>query len=125
MSTRGYFTYLELHQFIRKLCARALLPTHVPGILDWKALGDLQGQELQQLSNRDFLHRPNLKVDLDGACHVCVKKDNSKKKLTSPEEDAAVFVNRDEPASKARGYLFFLLGAFLADISQNAGVFTD
>ena len=64
----GFYTFRELHQIIRKLGTRSLLPKYVPEMLDWKALESLQGQDWRQLSNRDFLSRLKLKEDLDAAC---------------------------------------------------------
>ena len=110
------------HQFIRKLCTRALLPKPVRRILDWKALDDLQEQHWRPLSCRDFISRLKLKEDLDSGCHARVKKVNSEKKLTSAEIEAAVEDTRDEFATKGRGYLVFLLEVFLSDISLNAGI---
>ena len=94
----------------------------MPGILDWKSLGDLQGQNWRQLSNRDFLSRLKLKENLDAACHARVKKVYSEKQLTPEETEAAVEAIRDDFAAKARGYLVHLLEVFLADISLNAGI---
>ena len=118
----GFYTFREFHTFIRKLAARALLPRHVPEILDWKSLDDLQGQNWRQLSNRDFLSRLKLKENLDAACLARVKKIYSEKQLTPEETDAAVEATRDDFATKARGYLYHLLKVFLADISLNAGI---
>ena len=104
------------------MAGRALLPRHVPDILDWKSLGDLQGQNWRQLSNRDFLSRLKLKENLDAACHARVKKIYSEKQLTPEETETAVEAIRDDFATKARGYLVHLLKVFLADISLNAGI---
>ena len=119
----GFYTFREFHTFIRKLAARALLPGHVPEILDWKSLDDLQGQIWRQLSNSDFLSRLKLKENLEAACLARVKKIYSKKQLTPEETDAAVEATPDEFATKARSYLVHLLKAFLADLSLNAGIF--
>ena len=62
----------------------------MPEATDWKALSELQGQELRQLSSRDFLHRLNVKGDLTGACQTRVQKDNNGKKGPQREFDAAV-----------------------------------
>ena len=118
----GFFTYREFHQFIRKLGARTLLPKHVPGILDWQALEDLRGQDLRQLSSRDFLTRLKLKEDLGAACLSRVQKESSEKKPSAADLEAAVEAIRNDFAAKARGYLVFLLKAFLSDISLNAGI---
>ena len=91
-------------------------------MLDWKALGDLQGQDWRQLSNRDFLSCLKLKEDLDTACQARAKRINSEKMLTSAELDAAVEATCDDFATKARGYLVYLLEVFHSDISLNAGV---
>ena len=117
----GFFTYREFHQFIRKLFTRAL-PKHVPGILDWQALEDIQGQDLRQLSSRDFLSRLKLKEDLGATYLSRVQKENSEKKPSPTEMEAAVEATRNDFASKARGYLVFLPKAFLSDISLNAGI---
>ena len=63
-----------------------------------------------------------LKEDLDAACQARAKRINSEKKLTSSELDAAVEATRNEFATKARGYLVYLLEVFLSDISLNAGI---
>ena len=118
----GFYTFREFHTFIRKLAARALLPKHVPEILDWKALDDMQGQNWKQLSNRDFLSRLKLKENLDACCLARVKRIYSEKQLTPEETEAAVEATRDEFATKARSYLVHLLKVFLADISLNAGI---
>ena len=118
----GFYTFREFHTFIRKLAARALLPRHVPEILAWKSLGDLQRQNWRQLSNRDFLSRLELKESLDAACLARVKKIYSEKQMTPGETDAAVEATRDEFATKARGYLVHLLKVFVADISLNVGI---
>ena len=118
----GLFTYREFAQFIRKLGARALLPKHVPGILDWQALEDLRGQDLRHLSSRDFLSRLKLKEDLGAACLSRVQKEGSEKKPSAAEVEAAVEAIRNDFAAKARGQLFFLLKTFLSDISLNAGI---
>ena len=94
----------------------------MPEILDWKSLGDLQGQNWRQLSNRDFLSRRKLKENLDAACVARVKKIYSEKQLTPEETDAAVEATRDDFTTKARGYIVHLLKVFLADISLNAGI---
>ena len=94
----------------------------MPKILDWKSLGDLQGQNWRQLSNRDFLSRLKLKENLDAACLARVKKIYSEKQLTPEEREAAVEATRDDFATRARGYLVHLLKVFLADISLNAGI---
>ena len=91
-------------------------------MLDWKALERLQGQDWRQLSNRDFLSRLKLKEDLEAACQARVKRVHSEKKLTPSELDAAVEATRDDFATKARGYLVYLLEVFLSDISLNAGI---
>ena len=118
----GFYTFREFHTFIRKLAGRALLPRHVPDILDWKSLGDLQGQNWRQLSNRDFLSRLKLKENLDAACHARVRRIYSEKQLTPEETETAAEAIRDDFATKARGYLVHLLKVFLADISLNAGM---
>ena len=118
----GFYTFREFHTFIRKLAGRALLPRHVPDILDWKSLGDLQGQNWRQLSNRDFLSRLKLKENLDAACHARVRRIYSEKQLTPEETETAAEALRDDFATKARGYLVHLLKVFLADISLNAGI---
>ena len=118
----GFYTFREFHTFIRKLAARALLPKHVPEMLDWKSLSDLQGQDWRQLSNRDFLSRLKLKENLDAACLARVKKVYSEKQPTPEGIEAAVEATRDDFATKARGYLVHLLKVFLADISLNAGI---
>ena len=105
----GFYTFREFHTFIRKLAARALLPKHVPEILDWKALDDMQGQNWKQLSNRDFLSRLKLKENLDACCLARVKRIYSEKQLTPEETEAAVEATRDEFATKARSYLVHLL----------------
>ena len=94
----------------------------MPEILDWKSLGDLQGQNWRQLSNRDSLSRLKLKENLDAACLARVKKIYSEKQLTPEETEAAVEATRDDFATKARGYLVHLLKVFLADISHNADI---
>ena len=94
----------------------------MPEILDWKSLGDLQGQNWRQLSNRDFLSRLKLKENLDAACLARVKKIYSEKQLTPEETEAAVEASQDDFATKARGYLVHLLKVFLADISLNTGI---
>ena len=42
--------------------------------------------------------------------------------MTSAELDAAVEATRDDFATKARGYLVYLLEVFLSNISLNAGI---
>ena len=75
----GFFTFRELHHFFRKLCHRSLLPKHVHGLLYWKALHDLQDQELRQLSSCDFHLRLKLKTYLDGDCRTRVQKENNER----------------------------------------------
>ena len=89
---------------------------------DWKALDGLQGQDWRQLSNRDFLSRLKLKEDLDAECQARAKRVHSEKKLTPSELDAVIEAVRDDFATKARGYLVYLLEVFLSDISLNAGI---
>ena len=94
----------------------------MPGILDWQTLEDLQGQELRQLSSRDFLSRLKLKEDQQAACQSCVQKEISEKKMSPAELEAAVEATRNDFATKARSYLIYLLKVFLSDISLNAGI---
>ena len=89
---------------------------------DWKVLERLQGQDWRQLSNREFLNRLKLKEDLDAACQARAKRVHTEKKLTPTELDAVIEAVRDDFATKARGYLVYLLEVFLSDISLNAGI---
>ena len=118
----GFYTFREFHQFIWKLATRSLLPKYVPEMQDWKALEGLQGQDWRPLSNRDFLSRLELKEDLDAACQARAKRVHSEKKLTPTELDAVIEAVQGDFATKARGYLVYLLEAFLSGISLNAGI---
>ena len=108
-----------MHNFVCKLCSRYFLPNFVPGLMDWMALKDLPGQDLRQLSSRDFLHRLKLKPDLDAACRIHVQEENSEKKPSPTKMEAIVEAAREEFVVKAQNYFVFLLEAFLADISLN------
>ena len=65
------------------------------------ALRDLPGQDLRQLSRRDFLHRLKLKVDLDAACRRHFQKLNSERKPFPTEMVTLVDAAKEEFVVKA------------------------
>ena len=118
----GFFTFGQLNSFVRKLCYRSLLPKFTPKETDWSQLPLLRTETLRQLSTRDFLVRLKLKQDLDQAATAKVKRDHSDKEGPIPNLAKLVDDCKEKFASKARGYLVFLLGKFLDHHSMNADI---
>ena len=118
----GFLTYRELRQFVRKLCYRSLLPKHLPEETDWTGLCSLQGETLTQLSSREFLNRLKLNGDLDVACRARAKREVDYPQSVHTNLEATVEVVKEEFASKACGYLVYLLERFLDDISFNSDI---
>ena len=97
-------------------------PNTCLGYWTGRPLRTYEAKHLRQLSSRDFLTRLKLKEDLGAACLSRVQKESSEKKPSAADLEAAVEAIRNDCAAKARGYLVFLLKAFLSDISLNAGI---
>ena len=115
----GFLIFGQLYQFAK--CYRALLPKQALPVLDWLALLELRGQPLTQLSSRDFLFRLKLQTDLDGACRVKARRDQSDDKAPDSAIESQAEVVKEKFTVKARVFVY-LLETLLKDVRLNADI---
>ena len=113
----------DLRTFVRKLCYWSFLPPHVPVVSEWSSFSsflEILGQEFKQLSGRDFIYRLKRKSDLDAACLVKARRDQSDKQPGSL--DSLMEGEREEFATKGRQFIKSLIEILLKDVRLNADI---
>ena len=118
----SFFTFGQFCRFLRKLCSRAVLPKCIPGDMDWTGMLYLCPDDLKLLSCRDFLHRLKLVTDIDLVCKAKIRQSRSDPNISANEFSGLLVAERDNFATKARGYFVFLLETILRDVHLTADI---